>query len=39
VPSGAGKGDSRCLLYVGLALAMPIVILAVAVYLVVRFVF
>ncbi len=39
VPSGGGKGDSRCLLYFALALAIPIAVVAVAIYLLVRFVF
>ena len=39
VPSGGSAGDSRCLLFLGLAVAIPIVALAVAVYLTIRFVF
>jgi hypothetical protein len=39
VPSGGGGGDSRCLLYAGLAVAMSIAVVAVGVHLVMRLVF
>ena len=39
VPTGRARGDSRCLLYVALALAIPFALVAIVIYLLVRFVF